>query len=112
MILKFNKSQSNSYPELLDTTSSKKVVYIRQNVIELEKVDEETGKTFIFYEYEEAKLTKDEYKVYLDELNANHTLESIENLKAENEMLKEQIMMLDETMVVMLEEILPSLMDE
>ena len=34
MNLYFKKSQSSVKPELVDTTSSKKVVYIRQNIVE------------------------------------------------------------------------------
>ena len=62
MKLKFYKSQSSVKPELLDATSSKKIVYIRQNIIEVQKDDT------TFYEYDEAKLTKTEYQDYLKEL--------------------------------------------
>ena len=87
------KSQSSVYPTLIDTTSSKKYVYLRQNVVEkqTEETDEETH---IYYEYDEAKLTKEEYEQYLKEINSTETLESIENLKAENQMLTEQVDML------------------
>lgn len=62
MKLEFYKSSSSVKPELIDTTSSKKVVYIRQNIIETQ-MDETT-----LYEYDEAKLTKTEYAEYLKEL--------------------------------------------
>ena len=62
MNLYFKKSQSYVKPELVDTTSSKKVVYIRQNIVEIQKDDTK------FYEYDEAKLTKSEYQEYLKEL--------------------------------------------
>ena len=62
MKLEFYKSSSSVKPEFVDTTSSKKVVYIRQNIIEAQKDDA------VFYEYEEAKLTKAEYQEYLKEL--------------------------------------------
>ena len=61
MKLNYIKSQSSVKPDLVDTTSSKKVVYIRQNIIEAQKDDA------VFYEYEEAKLTKEEYQEYLKE---------------------------------------------
>lgn len=83
MTLKFNKSQSSVYPELLDTTSSKTTVYIRQNVKEIQSTDEDTGETYTTYEYEEAKLTKEEYEQYLEETTVNQTLESIETLKSQ-----------------------------
>ena len=62
MKLEFYKSSSSVKPEMIDTTSSKKVVYIRQNIIEAQKDDA------VFYDYEEAKLTKAEYQEYLKEL--------------------------------------------
>ena len=71
MKLKFTKSQSSVKPELVDTTSSKKVVYIHQNIVEVQKDDT------TFYDYDEAKLTKDEYKEYLAELETQDTFEII-----------------------------------
>ena len=97
MKLKFTKSQSSVKPELVDTTSSKKVVYIHQNIVEIRKDDT------TFYDYEEAKLTKDEYKEYLAELKAQDTLEIIENLKTENKALSEQVDMLTSCILEMSE---------
>ena len=68
MKLNYIKSQSSVKPDLVDTTSSKVVVYLRQNIVENKKTDEMSGKETVFYEYEEAKLTKEEYKEYLKEL--------------------------------------------
>lgn len=68
MKMNFIKSQSSVKPDLIDTTSSKVVVYLRQNVIENIKTDEMSGEKTVFYEYEEAKLTKQEYQEYLKEL--------------------------------------------
>ena len=68
MKLNYIKSQSSVKPDLVDTTSSKTTVYIRQNIVENVKTDEMSGKETVFYEYEEAKLTKAEYKEYLKEL--------------------------------------------
>ena len=68
MKLNYIKSQSSVKPDLVDTTSSKVVVYLRQNIIENIKTDEMSGEETVFYEYEEAKLTKEEYKEYLKEL--------------------------------------------
>ena len=97
MKLKFIKSPSTVKPALIDTTSSKKVVYIRQNIVEINKDDT------TFYEYDEAKLTKDEYKDYLAELKAQDTLETIENLKTENKALTEQVGMLTDCILEMSE---------
>ena len=68
MKLNYVKSQSSVKPDLVDTTSSKVVVYLRQNIIENIKTDEMSGEETVFYEYEEAKLTKQEYQEYLKEL--------------------------------------------
>lgn len=68
MKLNFIKSQSSVKPDLVDTTSSKVVVYLRQNIVENIKTDEMSGEKTVFYEYEEAKLTKEEYQEYLKEL--------------------------------------------
>ena len=97
MKLKFTKSQSSVKPELVDTTSSKKVVYIHQNIVEVQKDDT------TFFEYDEAKLTKDEYKEYRAELEAQDTLETIENLKSENKTLTEQVGMLTDCILEMSE---------
>lgn len=97
MNLYFKKSQSSVKPELIDTTSSKKVVYIRQNIVEVQR-DNAT-----FYEYDEAKLTKAEYAEYLKELEATDTLEIVENLKSENQALSEQIDMLTNCILEMSE---------
>ena len=97
MKLNFIKSQSAVKPELVDTTSSKKVVYIRQNIVEIQKDDT------TFYEYDEAKLTKAEYEEYLKELEATDTLEIVENLKAENKQLSETVDMLTNCILEMSE---------
>lgn len=68
MKLNYVKSSSSVKPDLVDTISSKTTVYIRQNIVENIKTDEMSGKETIFYEYEEAKLTKAEYQEYLKEL--------------------------------------------
>ena len=68
MKLNYVKSSSSVKPDLIDTTSSKTTVYIRQNIVENIKTDEMSGKETVFYEYDEAKLTKEEYQEYLKEL--------------------------------------------
>ena len=68
MKMNYVKSESTIKPELIDTTSSKTTVYIRQSIVEHTKTDEMSGEETVFYEYEEAKLTKEEYQEYLKEL--------------------------------------------
>lgn len=103
MKLNYIKSQSSNKPDLIDTTSSKKYVYLRQNVVEINSKDEQSGEGRSYFEYDEAKLTKSEYEEYLKESNSTETLESIENLKAENQMLTEQVDMLTACLVEMSE---------
>ena len=110
MKLNFIKSQSSVKPDLVDTTSSKTTVYVRQNIVEKEKTVENTNSedndatsTTVFYEYDEAKLTKEEYQEYLKELNGSDTLQTIENLKTENQNLNEQVSMLTECLLEMSE---------
>ena len=68
MKLNYVKSQSSVKPDLIDTTSSKTTVYLRQNIIEVGTTDEISGESYSFYEYDEAKSTKEEYAEYLKEL--------------------------------------------
>ena len=68
MKLNYIKSQSSVKPDLVDTTSSKTVVYLRRNIVENIKTDKISGEETVFYEYDEAKLTKQEYQEYLKEL--------------------------------------------
>ena len=70
MKLNYVKSSSSVKPDLVDTTSSKAVVYLRQDIVENIKTDEMSGEETVFYEYEEAKLTKQEQKEYLKELES------------------------------------------
>ena len=102
MKLNYRKSQSSVYPELIDTTSSKKCVYLRKNVVEVQSEDL-NGEIYTTYEYDEAKLTKEEYEQYLKEINSTETLEDIEGLKAENQMLTEQVDILTACLVEMSE---------
>lgn len=69
MRVNYIKSESTIKPELVDTTSSKKYVYLRKDIIETQKTDELSNETITLYEYQEAKLTKAEYQEYLTELS-------------------------------------------
>lgn len=68
MNLNWNYSESTVKPLEIDTTTSKVVVYLRQNIVEVEKINESDNTLTTFYEYDEAKLTKAEYQEYLKEL--------------------------------------------
>ena len=99
MKLNYIKSQSYVKPDLVDTTSSKTTVYVRQNIVENKKIDEMSGEETVFYDYEEAKLTKEEYQEYLKELELTDTLKTIEGLKEENKSLSEQVTMLTDCLL-------------
>lgn len=64
MKLNYRKSSSTIRPELLDTTSSRTTVYIRRNIEEEVRTDPMSETTCTYYNYEEATMTKNEYKDY------------------------------------------------
>ena len=68
MRLNYEKAYSDVEPDLVDATSSKSTVYIRQNVVE-HTTKTDSGNTMTSYEYEEAKLTREEYEEYKKQLN-------------------------------------------
>ena len=59
------KSESTLRPDELDTTSSKKAVYLRRNIVEKQRESRFDGEMQTYYEYDETKLTKEEYAEYL-----------------------------------------------
>lgn len=61
--MKWYKSESTIRPDAVDTTSSKTSVFLRRNIKEVTRTEEE-GETTVF-EYEETKPTKEEYEKYL-----------------------------------------------
>ena len=105
MKLNYKKSQSSIKPDLIDTTSSKKYVYLRQNVVKINSTDEQSGEDISYFEYDEAKLTRSEYEEYSKELNNNRTIESIEDLKVENKQLSQTVNMLTECILEMSEKL-------
>ena len=125
MKLNYIKSQSSVKPDLVDTTSSKTTVYVRQNIVEKEKTVENTNSedndatsTTVFYEYDEAKLTKEEYQEYLKELNGSDTLQTIENLKTNDDKINSAIVSIEEnnldmsdTLNILLTEVIPDILD-
>lgn len=66
--LKFYKSESTIKPELLDNSSSSKYSYVRKDVQEVLRPND-GGENILYYEYQEAKLTKHEYTEYLLEMS-------------------------------------------
>lgn len=69
MRLEYHRAQSTEKPEKIDDYSSKHVTYLRKNITEKQVTDEMTEETHTIYEYDEAKLTKEQYKRYLAEMS-------------------------------------------
>lgn len=67
MNLFYYKSESSIHPELIDTESSKAIVYFRKDAIEKQRTDEFSGETYTYYEYLEAKVPKEEYQAHLQQ---------------------------------------------
>lgn len=63
------KSESTVRPDEVDTTSSKTAVYLRRNIAEKQRESEFDGDMQTYFEYEEAKLMKEEYEKYLKSLD-------------------------------------------
>ena len=125
MKLNYIKSSSSVKPDLIDTTSSKTTVYVRQNIVEKEKAvennnseDNDATPTTVFYEYDEAKLTKEEYQEYLKEINGSDTLQTIEDLKVNDDKINSAIVSIEEnnldmsdTLNILLTEVIPNILD-
>ena len=63
--LNYYKSESDTMPEEIDTSSSPKTVYLRKNIRAEERKDPETGETHTVFVYAEAKMPRQEYVDYL-----------------------------------------------
>ncbi len=87
MDLKFYSSASTVEPELIDDSSSKKVTYIRRNIVSEEQEDSN-----ILYTYEECKLSKKDYETYINEELLKNSAESSEKVASlEDEITQLQI---------------------
>ncbi len=62
--MEFYKSESLTRPLEVDTDSSKAYNYVRQNIEEEER--EENGETVTVYVYDECKVPKEAWGLYLD----------------------------------------------
>lgn len=93
MKITYIPSQSAVKPELIDSESSKKYVYLRKDIVETKNINEDTDESTIIYEYKEAKLTKEEYEKYSKEIQ----LTNIEALKEQMEMLTDCILEMSES---------------
>ncbi len=65
----FYDSEANFEPELIDTETSPTTVYIRKDIEEKTRTEEETGEVITYYSYKEAKIPKTEYVSYMNDKN-------------------------------------------
>lgn len=85
MSIKFHKAYSTEIPELEEFTKSGEYVYIRKNIIKVDATEISPES----YEYDEAILTIEEYKMYyLINATINATVEKRENEIIDNYTLK------------------------
>ena len=63
--LDYYKSESDTMPEEIDTTSSPTTVYLRKNIHTEERQDIETETTRTVYVYDEAKVARQCYDNYM-----------------------------------------------
>lgn len=63
--LNYHKSESDTMPEEIDTSSSPTTVYLRKNIHAEERKDPETGETRMVFVYDEAEMPRQEYVDYL-----------------------------------------------
>ena len=62
--MEWKKVESMTEPSEYDFTSSKKYNYIHKNIETVER--EHDGETYTVYVYDEAKVNKDDWQLYLD----------------------------------------------
>ena len=52
-------------PLAIDTVSSSTIIYVRKNIRQVEKKDEQSEEIYKMWEYDEAQLTREQYTDYL-----------------------------------------------
>lgn len=70
------RSESTVMPEETDLTSSKVYNYVRRNIEEEEREDEE-GNTIIMYVFEEMKVPKESWGMYLETIQNTANIDYI-----------------------------------
>lgn len=63
--LDYYKSESDTMPEDIDTTSSPTTVYFHKNIHTEDRTDPETVETRTVFVYDEAKMPRQEYNSYM-----------------------------------------------
>lgn len=119
MELKWYQSEATHEVGLLDTSSSPTTVFLRRNITKItKKVDEESEETYDVWQYEEAKVSHEQFEEILSNgiasleettTNTNDALDTVltEELPAQDE----QIQTLVDTVDDILTNVIPSIME-
>lgn len=76
------KAESTEQPVIIDSTSSKKWVYVRKNIQKEEREDELSG-TYEVYTFDEQKVSKDVWGIFEQEKSNEERLNDVEDVLAE-----------------------------
>ena len=83
--------ESTVNPTLIDTESSRRYVYVRRNVEQHERKSEITGETVTYYTFEEMKIPRDVYDIFVKTNTLeNELLDTQEALTTIYEMITEE----------------------
>lgn len=80
--MNWRKAESTVLPQEIDTTSSRKYNYVRRNIVEVER-EQEDGTTLTMYEYEETQVLKEDWGLYLDLVQAQADIEYLNMITEE-----------------------------
>lgn len=75
-------AESTVFPELVDSTSSRKWVYVRRNVKKCERENEQ-GIKETFYTFEEQKVSKEIWGIFEKEADNSTRLADVEDVLAD-----------------------------
>lgn len=75
-------AESTAFPELVDSTSSRKWVYVRRNVKKCERKNEQ-GIKETFYTFEEQKVSKEIWGIFEKEADNSTRLADVEDVLAD-----------------------------
>ena len=75
-------AESTVFPELVDSTSSRKWVYVRRNVKKCERENEQ-GIKETFYTFEEQKVSKEVWGIFEKETDNSTRLADVEDVLAD-----------------------------
>lgn len=76
------KAEATSDPKAVDSTSSKKYIYLTRNVTTEERVDEQ-GNAHTVWVYEETKIDRDFYPIYERQISDEARIADIEEVITE-----------------------------